>query len=181
MIGVESGLIAFTPNHGFLNFAEPPSYASCTFYAIDHHCQNLLSKLLEPQDIHAIGPYETNFLSNLIFFLFRISLEILIVVFILWAFWRIRIKRFFHTFPSHLDDFSVLADWIEHLSRHSYRLPSRFHDEFVFIMLAEEYIRGDYAIVNQVSRQFPHINVSPEVVSLFVNEQGSLIFDNTVD
>jgi len=181
MIGVESGLIAFTPNHGFLAFQEPPSYASCTFYAIDHHCQNLISKFLEPRGIHAIGPYETSFTSNLIFFLFRISLEIMIAVFLLWAFWRIRIKQFFHTFPSHLDDWVVLAEWVEHLSRHSYRLPSRFHDEFVFIMLAEEYIRGNCALVYQVSRQFPRVNVNPEVVSLFVDDQGRQIFDNSVD
>ena len=43
-------------------------------------------------------------------------------------------------------------------------------------MLAKEYLRGNLALVRQVSLQFPNLSISDDVRSAFVGPKGDVIF-----
>ena len=92
---------------------------------------------------------------------------------------RWRLRRLFRDYYSAGAD--SLATWIEEKVADEYSWPSRFFDEFMFLALAGQYLRGNFDFVRQVSRQFPRLRVTARVRDLFLDRKGQLLFDSCLE
>ena len=71
-----------------------------------------------------------------------------------------------------------LSEWIEQTCRIKHSWFQRYPDEFLFLMLVEEYLRGNEDLVRDLSHQFPGLDVRNEVRKLFVSPKtGHLLFE----
>lgn len=108
---------------------------------------------------------------------FRVVYDGLIGVALYSTYQRWRIRKLYRTHPRSGSVEDLLA-WMEQISRDKANWGRMLHDEMVFNMIAEEYLRGNYDVVRKLARQFVSIDVANEVRQLFVDPRtGELLFE----
>ncbi len=92
-------------------------------------------------------------------------------------FQRWRFRRLAKSYP-HTEDLNEFLNWNEQIGRDPANFGRKLHNEMVFCAIAEEYIRGNFTLVREMSRQFVSVGVKNSVRKLFVHpETGELLFE----
>ena len=53
-----------------------------------------------------------------------------------------------------------------------------FFDEFMFLVLASQYLRGHFDLVQQTTHLFPRLRVDARVRALFLDNGGKKVFES---
>ena len=86
-------------------------------------------------------------------------------------------RQFYKHFPQVLTPDS-LVKWIEQVCRLERGWFRRYPDEFLFLMLAEEYLKNHDDLVRALTHQFPDVDVRNEVRGLFISPKTrALLFE----
>lgn len=175
--GFQFGLLHFTPNHGFLPI--DGGFGQCFLLTLDNLCHGLFLFLFDIFNIHLAGRFDHGTWSGTIFYFFRLAYDALALLLVYQLYQRWRLRRLFRNYYS--GDAASLATWIEERVADEFGWPGRFFDEFMFLALAGQYLRGNFDFVRQVSRQFPRLRVTARVRDVFVDLKGQLLFESCLE
>ena len=172
--GAQMGLLQFAPDHAGLPIAG--GWAESALLTLDNACHGIFLDTFELYDLHWGEKLGHTFWSATIFYAFRLAFDAFAFLYIFGAYRRYRLRHLFRGFPNDPRRVADLLDWIEARSGDEHRWPRHYFDEFLFLMLVKEYLRGHLALVRQVSLQFPRLAVAEDVRSAFVGPDGDVIF-----
>jgi len=176
--GAQLGLLQFTPDHAGLPLAG--GWTEPALLTLDNACHGIFLDTFELYDLHWGEKPVHTFYSATIFYAFRLAFDAFALLYILGAYRRYRLRVLFRGFPHDPRRVADLLDWIEARCGDEHRWPRQYFDEFLFLLLAKEYLRGNLALVRQVSLQFHNLAVAEEVRSAFVGPRGNRIFRGRV-
>lgn len=177
VLGVHTAMLYYLPNH--MGIPEASSLGSAFLIALENFFRGVsLGFLFVHTHISLLGtPIHHTWSSATIFWMFRLVYAAIIGLMIFLAYRRWLMRRFYKTFPTSLNPKS-LCEWIEQTCRIEDHWFRRYPDEFLFLMLVEEYLRGNDQLVLDISHQFPGLDVRNDVRELFVSPTtGRLLFE----
>lgn len=172
--GVQIGLLQFTPDHGGLPIVG--GWVECALLTLDNACHGIFLDTFELYNLDRGEKPNHTYWSATIFYVFRLAFDAFALLYIFGAYRRYRLRLLFRGFPHDPRRLDDLLDWIEARCGDKHCWPRQYFDEFLFLMLAKEYLRGNLALVRQVSLQFPNLALSADVRSVFVGPKGDVIF-----
>lgn len=153
------------------------SAIQCLMLAVDNALRGLLLGTLEVYQ-KGVFPYqiELSTVAKPVFLAFRYIETGLAVIVVVGVWQRRRLLKHIRTFPGDMSA-EALAQWIESLCRSTDVLHRRYGDEVLFLTIAEEYIRGNTAVVKTLTHQFNQAYVSDEVRDLFRSGEAEPLFE----
>jgi len=172
--GAQMGLLQFAPDHAGLPIGG--GLVESALLTLDNACHGIFLDTFELYDLHWGEKPDHNWWSATVFYAFRLAFDAFALLYFLGAYRRYRLRHVFHGFPHDPRRVADLLDWIDARCGDEHRWPRQYFDEFLFLMLVKEYLRGNLALVRQLSLQFPRIAVSDGVRSAFVGPDGDVIF-----
>jgi hypothetical protein len=176
--GAQLGLLQFTPDHAGLPLVG--DWIECFLLTLDNACHGIFLDTFELYDLHWGAKPVHTFYSATIFYAFRLAFDAFALLYIFGAYRRYRLRLLFRGFPYDPRRVADLLDWIEARCGDEHRWPRQYFDEFLFLMLAKEYLRGNLTLVRQVSLQFHNLAVADDVRSAFVGPRGDSVFRGRV-
>lgn len=163
-------LLYFTTGHAGL--AIRGSFPECLLLTLDNACHGILIDKLGLGKIYwARSPAQT-FWSQNIFYAFRVAFDAFALLCLYGGYRRYRMRRLFRGFPRDPRRPDALLDWIEARGRADVDRSRDYLNEFIFLGLARDFIRGEYDLVRRMGARFPWLEASPEVRALFVRPDG---------
>jgi hypothetical protein len=165
LFGMQIGLLFYAANHAGL--AIEGSFGECLDLS--------LNNLTHVYDLTLGGKVKHTYLSAAVFLGFRAG-YLLTGVFLYDLYKRWKIYRLIGTAPTREPSVSGLTEWIARQCGDKRGWPRFFFDEFLFLLLAGEYLRGHFEMVEYLSECFTRLEVGPEVRRLFVGPDGGVLF-----
>jgi hypothetical protein len=173
-IGAQIGIVYYTHNHAGLPI--DGGFGESILLTIDNLFHGVFLHVFELFKV-SFGPtVEHGTLSGSVFYLFRLAYDALVLLFLYECYQRWKMRHLFKGFPYEPRKVEELLGWLEARCGDEEKWPHRYLDEFLFLILAKEYLRGHDDIVEVMSRQFPWLGVTPEVRGLFVDRKGKVVF-----
>jgi len=157
-LAIQSAEIYFIPAHVGLSIS--PGLTESFLISVNNLLHGLFLDFLDHYGIHLVDAVEHTSWSATVFLSFRIVYDTLVVVFVVMLVRRRRVRKFY--------DVKSLCAWIDQICRQQPHWWKQCPDEFVFLMLVEEYLGGRYDLVRELTHQFPGLEVSNPVRELFV-------------
>ncbi len=168
--GLQMGLLWFSPDHGGLPIAGGPR--ECGLLTLDNACHGIFLDTFELYNFHWGEKPAHTYRSATVFYAFRLAFDAFTLLAVYGGYRRYRLRGLFRGFPHDPRRLSDLLDWMETRCGDEHAWPRQYFDEFLFLMLAKDYLRGNLATVRQVSRQFPWLAISDEVRAAFIGPDG---------
>lgn len=172
-------LLFLTSPHGGVQF--DGYFSSSVLITIDNMCRGVFLDVFELYELRAGGiQYDYTLFAGSVLVLYRLAFDVYVIAAGIIFYRRWRMNQIFKDYPFSwkVDGISpsqrrqLLVDWIESLARNEKRWYRSFADEFVFMMICEEYIRGDFVLVRRLGEQFPRLKIDDDVRALFVDDKG---------
>jgi hypothetical protein len=177
--GFQWGLIYFTHDHAGLPVEG--GFLESFLLTLDNLSHGVFLDTFELYGLHLGPKVEHSWRSASVFYAFRLAFDALVLLILYGAYQRYRIGHLFWYLPHDLARPDDLLGWLDAVCQDQHKWPARFVDEFLFLVLAKEYARGNYELVRQVSRQFPWLTVARPVRNLFRDADGEPIFHGTYE
>ena len=176
LLACQSTLLYWTSDH--LGFAGLSTFKEALMISLDNFMHGVFLDIFEMYDIHLVpATGEKTLWTSTIFLLFRLLYDAFTLLWLYLLYQRYRMRSFFRSFPE-AGGVDALTSWMERVCRQDAGWLRKFADELLFFTLAEEYLRGRFTFVRDLSHQFPAIRVSDEVRALFVDpESGEALFE----
>ena len=181
LLTTQVAMLYLTDTHAGVDFDF--SFWSCICITLDNVCRAIFLDVFELYEINVGGiKYEHGNFAAGVFLLYRLAYDAYFIAAGFIVYRRVRMNNMFASFPfagtKRRRDFKTdtLVDWLEKLSRDEKKWHRGFSDEFIFLMVCEEYLRGDYALARKVSEQFPKLNVAKELRRIFLDSDGNSVF-----
>jgi hypothetical protein len=176
LLGMQVGLLRFTTNHAGLDI--DGSLTACILLSLDNICHVLFLDTFEVYDIN-IGPKpEHTFLSSSVFLGFRVGYALAVVV-VVAVYQGHLVHSLLNEAPTAEPSVPKLIAWIDHACGHERGWPRLFFDEFMFLLLIGEYLRGNFEMMAYLSRRFSRLDIRPEVRRLFLGPDGAELFQGS--
>ncbi|SIN67997.1 hypothetical protein SAMN05444166_0045 [Singulisphaera sp. GP187] len=176
--GAQVGLLQFTPDHAGLPILG--GFAESALLTLNNACHGIFLDTFELYNLDWGKKPEHNYWSATIFYVFRLAFDAFALLYVYGAYRRYRLRLLFQGFPNDPRRVDEFLDWIEARCGDKHRWPRHYFDEFLFLTLAKEYLRGNLTLVRQVSLQFPNLTISDDVRAAFVGPTGDVVFRGMV-
>jgi hypothetical protein len=186
LFGIQTGLIHFTGDHSGLN-RDADLWESCLI-TLDNACHGIFLDTFELYNINLAGELQHSWVSATWFFAFRTAFDVLVVLFLFLLYQRWSLRHILAKYPHVLIlsyrpllrfNVEMLCGWIDQTCADKRGWMSRFTDEFLFLAMVSEYLKGNYAFVAETSWRFPWIKLRNEIHPLFVDNAGQSLITNT--
>lgn len=161
---------------GHTGLAIDGSLGTCFLLTLDNFLHGVLLDTCELYDLRVGEKLTHTTLSATVFYLFRLAFDALVLLLGYELFQRWRLRRFFAGYPWDPQRVEEVLAWLEAACADRDRWPRRFFDEFVFLVLVKEYIRGHFTLVRQMSEQFSWLAVPEPVRRAFIDAEGKAVF-----
>ena len=180
LLACQSILLYRVSDH--LGFAEISTFREALVISLDNFMHGVFLDVFEMYDIHlSSAKGEKTLWSSTIFLIFRLLYDAFMLLWLYILYQRYRMRKLFKDFPK-AGGVSAFTDWMERVCRQDASWLRKFVDELLFFTIAEEYLRGRFAFVRDLSHQFPSIRVDNEVRALFIDpESGEQLFEAQAD
>ena len=166
-------MLYYTTGHAGL--AIKGSLGECLLLTLDNACHGILIDKLKFGEIYWERRPDPTFWSENIFYAFRVAFDAFALLCLYAAYRRHRIRRLFGGFPHDPRRADELLDWIEARGRVDIDRSRDYLNEFVFLGLARDFIRGDFESVRRMGARFPWLKASAEVRALFALPDGETL------
>lgn len=173
-LGIQTGILMFTSGH--LGLPIEGTFVECCLLTLDNACHGLFFDSFELYDMYWGTKLEHDTYSASVFLAFRLSFEAMALMFGYSVWNRYRMRHLFHDFPQEERDVNGVLKWIERSCSNKELWPNRYHDEFLLLLMAKEFINGDFDFVRKLSRELKAIQVDQEVRDLFQQPNGVCAF-----
>ena len=183
LLTTQVAMLYFTDTHAGVDF--DGSFWGCICITLDNVFRAIFLDVFELYEINVGGiRYEHDNFAAVVFLLYRLAYDAYFIAACYIVYRRVRMNNMFTSFPFPFGESKgqrvfktgTLVEWLEELSRDKKKWHQDFSDEFIFLMMCEEYLRGDYALARKVSEQFPKLNVDSQLRSFFLDPEGNVVF-----
>ena len=175
LFGLQTAVIQFTHDH--LGLEGAASVGRSILLTLDNLFYGLLLDFCELYGIGLLDPVEHSWLSGTVFLFFRIGFDLMLVLIGYIVYQRVTMAGFLKNFPTSSEPSPAeLSAWIEQTRIDKQAWIQHFSDEIIFLMVVDDYIRGDDIGVRQLGQQWPHLRVQPAVRQLFVDDAGKVVY-----
>jgi hypothetical protein len=175
VFGFQMGLHYWTLNHGGLEIEG--GFWQCLLLTLDNVCQGVFLDTFDLYDLRFAGTVEHTYFSATIFWVFRLA-YVALVALLLWDAWRRRsVEIMFVDWPQDSPGPDRVAWWAEGTFGCKSGWTRLFLDECLFLLLAAQFLRGNYDHAREIARQFSWLRVAPDVRELFLDADGKALFE----
>jgi hypothetical protein len=162
-----------------LDLGEAMSFTQAFVLSIDNLLHGICLDILEMYQLHlsALDTKPPTFTTT-VFLIFRLVYDALFLMWLYLLYQRYQLRDIFKEYPTGAQqDIEPLLKWMQSLCAHPKGWVRRFTDEFIFLMMCEEYLRGNYEVVKHLGVQFNSLRVSDEMRLMFIHpETGEELF-----
>ena len=175
LIGAQWGLLGC--GHWHMGMPLESMTGSQAFgYAFDNFTHAMLGDICELYGWEVMPPFRHTVWSATTFCIFRTAVSLLTLLWVRLLWHKFLARRLIRDFPADCT-YLQMVDWLRGLSKSEGSWMLQFFDEFLFLRVAGEYLAGDFAAVQRLSREFPRLRVDDEVRQLFVDGSGQTLFE----
>ena len=175
LIGVQAGLLHYTSDHLSVGGYED-GYDGFGI-AFDNLFRGIFLDVFDIYGLYVNRPVEYTTFSATVFLIFRTSMNLLFVYSIYVLFQWFRMRGIFRGLPTSRVTSAQLTGWMNRVRRENNRWSRWYFDEFVFFLVCERFLSGNYEHVRQLTRRFPRLRVDDRIRRLFVDDSGQLLFE----
>jgi hypothetical protein len=174
VFGIQVGLVYLTPNHAGIETSGTLSH--CFLVSLDNLCHGVFLDTCELYNLYFTNRITHNWFSATVFYILQLGYDVLAALILYEIYQRFRVYRLLRGYPSDARRPGPVIGWIEKTCASPEGWMRQFCDEFLFLLLVTHYLRGNFDIVRELSRQFSWICVSDHVRAMFVDHSGKVIF-----
>jgi hypothetical protein len=175
-VGVQIATLLYAPGHAGLPSAV--DFKEATLLTVDNVCHGIFLYTSELYNLRFGEKVEHSWTSGTVFYAFRLTFDAAFLYFVVAMYRRYTLRGLMKRYPTIGDgDVGELISWIQDACCGEHQWPRMFYDEFLFLMLAAQYLRGDYDLVWQVTSNFPRVRVDSEVRELFLDPADRVMFN----
>lgn len=165
-----------------LGFGESISFWQATLLSLDNLLHGVCLDIMEMYHL-TLSPIEgsRSTLTTTVFFVFRLGYDALFLIWLYMLYQRHQARELFKSYPQgeQAEVEPVLA-WIQESCASPQGWIRRFTDELIFLMMCEEYLRGQNQVVRHLGEQFKRLRISDEMRTLFVDpDTGAALIEPT--
>ena len=171
IFGGQFAMLYMLPDHAGLNIAG--SMSASLLATLDNALYVLFFDSFELYEIGFGERLTHTTYSATVFLFFRMAYGFLFVSmgYKIWKRWQLR--GFLYQVNTEVRDVEGTLNWINVRLGDIKNWPAKFHDEFMFLLLAKEYIVGDFQFVKTLGHNLACLDIKNEVRKLFVDNQGN--------
>lgn len=172
--GMQWGLLLWAPGHGGLPIE---GGAGETFLlTADNVLHGVLLDFAELYDLRVGERVAHTTGSATVFAVSRLAYDAIALLFAWEVYQRVKMRGFYRGFPADLRRADDLLAWLDGACADPVHWPRRFFDEFFFLVLVKEYVRGRYDLVRGLTAELGWLRVAPDVRALFRGPGGEPVF-----
>jgi hypothetical protein len=176
-VGVQVATLLHAPGHGGL--PSVVDFKEASLLTLDNVCHGIFLYTSELYNLRFGEKVEHSWTSGTIFYAFRVTFDAAFLYFVVTVYRRYVLRGLMKDYPAVADgDVGQLVMWIRDACGGEHQWPRMFYDEFLFLMLAAQYLRGDNDLVWQVTSNFPRVRVDKEVRELFLDPANRVVFNS---
>jgi hypothetical protein len=175
LFGMQVGLIHYTRNH--VGLEVEGGLGQSFLLALNNVCHGVFLDTFEIYNINLAGRIQYGFWPGTLFYIFQLGYDLLAALIFYSIYQRYALRKVLRGMPDPNEDSAATwLAWIQNLCAHRNRWSRKFFDEFLFLAMAEAYVRGQFEAVRVIGDQFPRLLVSREVRRMFVGPNGEALF-----
>ena len=173
--GMQMGLIQFTSDN--LGVEDLNGFWDAAAFTMDNWCRGLFLYVFDLYEIYVARPVSLSIFSATVFFVFRIAMTGLTILTIAHMVQYLKTLRLLLSLPTEEMTLQQLLNWFVEVRRRYMRWSRDVFDELIFLVVVEQYIRGQFDRVRQITRLYPRLDVNDDVRCLFVDNDGEIAFE----
>ena len=171
VLAAQISLIMYHETH--LGLGESISFWQATVLSLDNLLHGICLDVMEMYHI-TLSPLEgqRSTLTTTLFLVFRLGYDALFLMWLFTLYQRHQARELFKSYPKGKQtEVEPVLRWIQESCASRQGWIRRFTDELIFLMMAEEYLRGQNEIVCHLGEQFKRLRISDEMRALFVDAE----------
>ena len=171
VLAAQISLIMYHETH--LGLGESISFWQATVLSLDNLLHGICLDVMEMYHI-TLSPLEgqRSTLTTTLFLVFRLGYDALFLMWLFMLYQRHQARELFKSYPEGKQtEVEPVLRWIQESCGSPQGWIRRFTDELIFLMMAEEYLRGQDEVVRHLGEQFKRLRISDEMRALFVESE----------
>jgi hypothetical protein len=178
LFGLQVGLQAFTDGH--LGLPIEGRQAECFWITLDNLCHGVFLDVCELYDLRLTDKLTHSFWSASVFLFFRLGFNAMLVLAVYHFVWYLRLRHFFRGYPEDAElTPATLSAWVRRLAADERHWAHTYSDEFIFLLMVDEYLQGHDYTVRSLHHRFPQLSISDKARNMFIGRGDEwLLYDH---